>query len=798
MVNTKKIIDLLFPSDSSIRLTVILGVVLVFTLILYPGLTITRHSYEIGDVVEKDIKASMDFFIEDQEATESNRRQAVDQVLTVYDYDFTRQATVIKQVRAAFSLLQGVSENLFARPERPGVVEGNDVVEASAAALHTQILLKKNDFEETIGISVSKGEYAILEKDGFSENTENLISRILSEIFENGVVTNKEILLREEDKGIVLRNISTKTEQLEGNLKHFYGHDQAKAMVRIIGQPLLKELNYNLRSLIVDFSQRLLQPNITLNRSETEDRKKQVARDVKPVLYKIKAGEMLSREGERVTKVHLLKLDASQPETEEGRFISDSIGAGLIIFCLLLAVDILYLRRQDFFVRNYIKNLLFVASVLTVFFFLARLSLMLSTTLAMNAPLSLLGPSMFYGIPLASGAMLICLFMGLDLALPLGLVMAIGVTVILKNRFDLFIYFLLNGFMAAYWMRDCRERKVFIKAGVKLGILNIFLVTVIDFYTADFSGIKILWDWSFGFMGGIGAGIVTAGMAPLIEIAFDYTTDIKLLELANLDRPILKRLLMEAPGTYHHSVVVGSMVEAAASEINANSLLGKVCGYYHDIGKIKKPIYFIENQTNVRNPHDKLAPSMSKRILAAHVKDGVAMANENRLGQDIVDTIRQSHGTSLMSYFYQRALQQKGEGSVEDSDFRYPGPKPQTREAGLVMLADVSEAASRTLDNPTPSRIQGLVQKLINGIFSDGQLDECELTLKDLHRIAKSFNQILNGIHHHRIEYPEKTTNGNGKNQNGRSDRKSADHPQNIDKSAPKQGTGHLKRLGLS
>jgi putative nucleotidyltransferase with HDIG domain len=256
--------------------------------------------------------------------------------------------------------------------------------------------------------------------------------------------------------------------------------------------------------------------------------------------------------------------------------------------------------------------------------------------------------------------------------------------------------------------------------------------------------------------------------------------------------------MIEAPGTYHHSVIVGSMVEAAASEINANSLLAKVCGYYHDIGKVKQPLYFIENQANGRNKHDKLAPSMSSLILIAHIKTGVEVARENRLGQEIIDTIRQHHGTSLIQYFYEKAKQLKGEGAVNIDNFRYPGPKPQTREAGIVMLADIIEAASRTLENPTPSRIQGLVQTLINKVFSDGQLDNCELTLRDLDNIAKIFNKILNGIYHHRIEYFEGGAAARGKGKNGSPDRKQAKQNQDAHKENGTKGPGHLKRLGLS
>jgi putative nucleotidyltransferase with HDIG domain len=246
------------------------------------------------------------------------------------------------------------------------------------------------------------------------------------------------------------------------------------------------------------------------------------------------------------------------------------------------------------------------------------------------------------------------------------------------------------------------------------------------------------------------------GMAPIIESLFGYTTDIKLLELANLDHPLLKDLILQAPGTYHHSIIVGSLVEAGAKSIAANPLLARVSAYYHDIGKLKKPLYFIENAGGMENKHDHLTPTMSSLILTSHVKDGVELAHENRLGERIVHIIQQHHGTSLISYFYQKAKEKENPemDSIDEKDFRYPGPKPQTKEAGIVMLADAVEAASRTLSEPTPSRIKGLVQRIVNNIFLDGQMEECELTLKDLQKIEESFSRILTAYFHQRIDYP--------------------------------------------
>lgn len=780
-----------FASSKSIRWFILIGFTIIFTIILYPTLVITKHPYKLGDVAERDIKAPKDFFIEDKEATEENRKALVEKVLTVYDNNASLAEKLSRQVKQAFTELREISE---AYKENQDKTSPNEKIKS----LNEQFWAFKESFEEKIGFTVSDDAYKLLIKEKFSSNIADLVSKILTEIINNGVVINKEILLKESDKGIILRNIETKTEKVVYNLKLFYGTEQAKTMVRIIAQPLLKDMSYNLVNIVVNFVQKLIQPNITLNTNETEERKKRAVREIKPILYKIKAGEMLLREGEIINKVQLLKLKNLQAQTKKERILAISIGAALIMLCLLIFTYILHINHNSRFARNHNKNLIAMACMLITILLFARVSAPLSETLTQNSTFAISSSSIIFGIPIASGAMIICLLLGLDIAIPFAMVTAACTAVIFQSRFEIFIYFLLNSAMAAYWIQNCRERKVFIKAGLKIGLLNVALSTAISVYLSGFLGFKILEVWAFAFMGGIGAGIVTAGITPLFEIAFGYTTDISLLELANLERPILRRLMIEAPGTYHHSVIVGNMVEAAAAEIGANPLLAKACGYYHDIGKIKKPLYFIENQKNGKNKHDKLAPSMSKHILVAHVKDGVEIAKQNKLGWVIIDTIRQHHGTSLISYFYEKAKKQKGEDAVKIDDFRYPGPRPRTKEAGLVMLADVVEAASRTLDNPTPSRMQGLAQNLINKFFSDGQIDTCELTLKDLHKIAKTFNRILSGIHHHRIDYPEKSSSINGKVKDESPDRRQAKQSQNSSGNDTEKGSGHLKRLGLS
>ena len=800
----KEPVGRILDSGKRFRWAVLFSLTILFSLILFPSLVTTKHQYELGDVAERNIKSRRDFFIEDQAATELNRQRAEAKVLTVYDYDAELGSQIALNVEEIFAQMRAAStaHNITSEPI-PAAAENSGEPTANVQKPAANVITDKRKYlEDKLGIRVTRGAFSALETVGFSKKTAGLINGILLKILKNGVVTNKEILLKESEKGIILRNVSSKREDAVHQLKQFYGLDQAKTMVRIIGQPLLSDLDYGMLNLVVDFVQRLIQPNITLNRNETQERKKTATAEIKTVLHKIKAGEMLLREGERVTEVQLLKLKTLTMQTKKQHVLLTSIGAALLLTCLLMTTYILHLSQPGRPSGEHNKRLLFMACVFLTFFLLAEISYKLSEVLTLNATLPIQMTSTWFGIPLASGAMIVCVFMGIGVAIPIAMVMAVSFAVIFGNSLPYFLFFLISGTMAAYWIQNCRERKVFITAGAKLGLLNIVLVTAIDFYLADLSGSKLFYDWVFGLMGGIIAGIVTAGIVPLVEIAFGYTTDISLLEQANLDRPILRRLMIEAPGTYHHSVIVGSLVEAAASEIGANHLLAKVCGYYHDIGKLNKPLYFIENQTTGKNKHDKLAPSMSGLILIAHVKEGVEIAREHKLGQDIIDTIRQHHGTSFIKFFFDKAKQLKGEDQVNVDDFRYPGPKPQTREAGLVMLADVVEAASRTLDNPTPSRIQGLVQNLINHIFSDGQLDECELTLKDLHKIARSFNKILYGIHHHRIEYTEKRAaageNGKGRLKNGSPDRRQAKQAKNIAEEDKANGSGHLRRLGLS
>jgi hypothetical protein len=345
--------------------------------------------------------------------------------------------------------------------------------------------------------------------------------------------------------------------------------------------------------------------------------------------------------------------------------------------------------------------------------------------------------------------------------------LAICLGIMTDFNFNFMLVTLVGGIAGARGVFNCKTRNDIYFSGLRTGTVNAlliaFLVTVtkID-QDAGFN--EMYYMIPAGFLGGIFSALVTMTVVPMLESLFNYTTDVKLLELSNLNHPLLKEMIVKAPGTYHHSMMVGSMVEAAAEEIDANPLLGKVMCYYHDIGKTEHSNYFIENQKPGHNPHDHISPYMSKTLLVAHVKDGVELGVKYKLGKPIIDGILQHHGTTLISFFYNKAVDlQKEDGTeVPEEEFRYPGPKPQFREAALCMLADSIEAAARSLDEPTPSRLQNIVRNVIQRKFQDDQLDQCNLTLKDISRVENAFTRILLGIYHQRIDYPRSAGGGLG------------------------------------
>jgi len=624
------------------------------------------------------------------------------------------------------------------------------------------------------------------------------------EVLKKGVVGNKMMLMSQSGKGVLLHNIHTEKEVNVTDVDRFYDLKSARDFVRAQKKAVSRTTSpREMADVSLKIAAALIKPNLTFNKRETELRKDLARRSVKPFYFKVKKGEMLVREGERIAPGHLLKL------SEQNRFLKQKEMTGQVpAMAVLIGVLISAMYLAGLMTgpssREETKDLLFnAATLLVMFLVIVALNFVFEETARGFNYFT--ARALLFAMPVASGAMLVSVFQGMAVATSFSLIVSILASLVVGGRVEFFTYFFVGSLLAAYGVRDCRDRGILIRTGLKVGVCSAVLALSIQALYGSFYTLETLIALASAFIGGALLGVIATGMLPLIEMSFGYTTDIKLLELANLDRPLLRELMVQCPGTHHHSVIVSNMVEATAKAVNANPLLAKVAAYYHDIGKMKKPLYFIENQMGRGNKHERLAPSMSSLILISHVKDGVELAGKYKLGREIIDIIRQHHGTSLISFFYEKAKEQSEKKAgrsfqVKEEDFRYPGPKPQTKEAGLVMLADVVEAASRTLVDPTAARIQGMVQKIINKVFSDGQLDECELTLKDLHEIAKSFNKTLSGIFHHRVEYPESVARSAParKGENGNTDQVSAGDSRPKKQEERTEAGESLKRLGLS
>jgi hypothetical protein len=358
-----------------------------------------------------------------------------------------------------------------------------------------------------------------------------------------------------------------------------------------------------------------------------------------------------------------------------------------------------------------------------------------------------------YGIPIATGAMLVALLFDFHTAITFSFTISLLTGYWLDESFFP-IYTFVGSLTAAFSVIRCKKRSALLRGGLYVILANICLVIIFLISKGDLFTGKAPAAIVFAIFSGITVAAAVALTLPLYEYLFKVTTDISLLELLDLNQPLMKMLMINAPGTYHHSVIVGSLVESAAETVGVNPLLARVSSYYHDIGKAKMPEYFVENQGGAPNKHDKLTPHMSSMIIINHVKEGVELANQYKLPQPLIDIIKQHHGTAVLTYFFQKAKDMGYDAAPGQEEYMYPGPRPQTRVAALVMMADAVEAASKVLNDPTPARISALVEKIINHIFLEGQLDECELTLKDISEIKKRFIYILTGIMHKRIDYP--------------------------------------------
>lgn len=364
----------------------------------------------------------------------------------------------------------------------------------------------------------------------------------------------------------------------------------------------------------------------------------------------------------------------------------------------------------------------------------------------------------YYYIPVAATGMLTALlFNSWQLAFVMALVSSMVVSLMLGGSFGMMLTFFLGSLAGIYAVKDVRTRGSIMIAGLFVSFVNVIAVFLLHGDIMNILRQSFVYNSLYPLVAnGFICAFVVIATLKLFEMLFGVLTNFSLLELADRNQPVLRRMALEAPGTWQHSLIVSQLAEAAADEIGANALLTRVGAFYHDIGKLVKSEYFTENQMIIGNKHDNLEPSVSRLVLLNHIKEGVELAKKYKLNEKIVDFIPQHHGTGLMYYFYQRALEEAEDGeAVNEADFRYPGPKPQSKETAITLMADSVEGATRALDEPNPSRIEETVKKVINNKFIDGQLDECSLTLKEIDVISTVFIRILSALYHGRVKYPE-------------------------------------------
>lgn len=694
---------------------------------------ISYSGYKEGDLATSDIKSPLSFEVLDLEQTEQKRSQAEANLPLVYDFDVGLYDAQIQRIKSAL------------KQARQGLI------------------LLQEEFEIALGgARVSTESFQWLKTHKFKLAIESLLIHGLEKWNTQKIVDDSSPFKQKGREHIIINVLEQSGKGERFLIDTASVLDVSEVRKRMTNQltsgPFtnpkdIVEISDLLRSFIV--------PNLTLNKMESEARRQKIREEIPPVVIQIKKGQVIVREGTAIQKIQVVILDELRKlkTIRHQDFISLVTG---LFFVILLYSYKRYLERFTSKVQLSVKDVYAMGTILIVIIFMAKFVLFVANTALVEkftrVPLSFYT----YLVPVSAGAMMVGLLIPFGEVVWLFSVFASVVTgLLLDKNFGFMIVTFTSSIVAARGVYGCKKREDLYIAGLKTGLINallIFCVTLMNRPNPELLKLELLWNTPAGFLSGILSSFVAMTLIPLWESFFVYTTDVKLLELSNLNHPLLRDLIVKAPGTYHHSLVVGSMCEAAAEDIGANPLLAKVCAYYHDIGKTNYPQYFIENQRAGENRHDKINPGMSKTVLVAHVKDGVEMGLKYKLGKPIIDVIEQHHGTTLISFFYHRAKQREEPEMYEvtEEEYRYPGPKPQFREAALCMLADSIEAAARTLDEPTPSRLQNIVRNIVQKKFLDGQLDECNLTLKDLSLIEAAFSRILLGIYHQRVDYPTK------------------------------------------
>ncbi len=674
-----------------------------------------RYRYREGDIARERVVAPFDFRVEKDEVVLRREQQSAAAAVTpVYMLD----ARVSTEMQTRYALFQQKALEVALDP-------------AVRAADRTQRL-------RALGVPLGEESATALAAPGRARRVLEGLGVWLREVYDAGIAAEKRGDLLQGYRTVSLRTGDTEAPHAASL---FLDRREALALIDRRARPMFDGDERGQR-LVAELASAFVQPNIVYDRAETEWRRVQAQSVVPSTISTVKKDELVVDANQRISRDALLKLrslsnvlSARRSRTE---FLYPPV-ARMLLMLLFIAVFAAYLRVE--LPAVYRDN-----SMLTMFTMLSAIVMLCAELLVGQ-----LGYSEFV-VPLALAPLVVGSLLEKRPALVFTLVLAVTISSVMELRAPFMPVAVMGGLTAVYSVSRLRHRLHFVRATLVIAAANVAAILAWDLARAS-SATVLLRDLGWG---GLNAALATSLaflVLPLVELAFRMTSDITLLELSDLNRPILKRMQLEAPGTYHHSMVVGSLAEAAAEAIGANSLLARVAAYYHDIGKLAKPEYYAENEpASSRSRHEKLTPSMSALVVKSHITEGLEIARKERLPRAVRDAIPEHHGTMVMAFFYHKALE-ADEGARRE-DYSYPGPKPRSRETAILMLADGVEGASRALAEPTPSRIRGLVQRIIDERVRDGQLDDCDLTLQELAKIREAFIPVLTAIFHVRAPYP--------------------------------------------
>jgi putative nucleotidyltransferase with HDIG domain len=656
--------------------------------------------------------------VEDTQATQAKREQIIAWQPQVFDLSGDASVSLHKAILRLFTAINET--------------ESEEVAE------------KKNHLEQELAVALSLEHYAEYANPEVQLYVTSHILPKLESRLNDGVFPQVRPQ-RVSRTGILIRNLDTGTETLRSDSA---GIPDAPSLLAELSTELKadKKLSLKSRKAISDLMGALLTPSLTYNSEASHTRAVAVAKAAEPVYYQLRRGEMVARKGDRISREQQLKIQAIYANSKD--FLDTKSVAGVFALSLLLSIGFFIspggqagtpLERRD----------LFLISLLLLLFCSGAKAFHL---LGMHFQDAALLADFGYVYPVGAVVGLAAMVFAARRYCAFGLLAAMFCAVMFQGGIALFFFYFLSGMFVTWLVTRAQNRQdviwsliphFFFHLAIWLGA-TLLAQNAVTAYPGQLVAIAV---------NSILTLLLIFAVSPILEIAFGYTTRFRLMELMNLEQPLLQELMVNMPGTYHHSLLVANLVEAGAKAVGANSLLCKVAALFHDIGKLLHPEYFIENQFGSANKHDRLAPSMSALILISHVKKGVELAESNRLGQEICSIIREHHGTRRMPYFFHKAVEM-GE-NPRPEDYSYPGPRPRSKEAAIVMLADVVEASSRALSDPTPARIAGHIDKTLHDIFVEGQLDEVDLTFKDVHKLSVSFRRILTGLFHQRIAYPD-------------------------------------------